>query len=412
VLASIASEAVRCAPHHTEEQHLEVARWLLDRLLNAQDASRGFQVPIIDPGDQYRRRDLPVTVLYEGLASDGEGILVYAADAAVNLLLVAIDRDLEDAQIAADAVLKAQLESGRLGAATQTAREALHLSRAYRDRLRRSIETVRRDIRQIDWAETVEPLLADARRHLDARIGAEQALREHAARSTNDEADLDVRREAGEIMTLLGEAIATMTGLLRDLIVARDVFRTEQARQVFVPPAPVGTVDLEQDVLLPLTALPAGPAEAATDGLLAAFSAPCVPTIPSIGRLLEMLLAPPRDLAEEPRDVQDDDLVNLTATFTRFTETDWAEAITRIEKLNGTPRRLSALMEGLEHDPATLVALLALRVYTADGTPARVDDLLAGVVAVDDGLELQHPTLLGPDLLVYRVEEWEEKDAP
>ena len=39
----------------------------------------------------YGRRNLPVTVLYEEVGGDGESVLVYAADAAINLVLVTID---------------------------------------------------------------------------------------------------------------------------------------------------------------------------------------------------------------------------------------------------------------------------------------------------------------------------------
>ena len=412
VVDAIAREAGRCVPEHSEAQHAEVARWVLDRLLNAQAASRGFRVPFIDPADGHRRGELPVVFLYEQVASDGERVLVYADDAAINLFLVTIDRELEDAQVAADAVLKVQLETGRLGAATQTAREALYLSRAYRDRLRRLLETVRRDLRQVNWERDVEPLLDTARQHIQRRLDVEQPLREHAMRSASAGADPAVRQQAREVVQLLGEAIAVMTGLLHELLGARETFRAEQARQAFAPPAPVGTVDVEQDVLVPYAALPVKAAARAAGPLAAAFSAPRPPRVASLSRILGVLLAAPREAGEPLGEAGEDELADLEPTFTRFTEAHWQEATARLRKLNGTPQRLSALLDGLDHDSALLVALLALRAYRADGAPARAEEPLHGVVAVDDGAALEHPSLLGPDLLLYRAGVIEEADKP
>lgn len=402
VLAAISMEAARCAPDGSAAEHDEVARWILDRLLNTQAASRGFAVPFTDPADAYRRHDLTVTVLYEQVASDGESILVYAADAAVNLLLVTIDFDLEDAQVAADAVLKVQLESGRWDDAVLTAEKALRLSRSYRDQLRARIDTVRRDIRQVDWEQTVEPLLARADVHLETRIRLEQALLEHALRFAASDADPEARGEATRVARMLGDAITTLTRLLQDLVRARDSFRTAQLEQAFRPPAPVGAVDLDRDVLERLARLPVQAAAPIAVRLCRGFGAPHVDPVWSLGRTLDVLLEPPRQRDDAPSDVDADEFVDIQATFSRFTDADWIVARERLGRVGTETLRLSTLIAGLDHDPAMLVGLLALRAYTADGRPVHADDVVDGVAASDDGEELAHPTLLGPDLLLSR----------
>ncbi len=402
VLAAVAAEAARCAPDGSNAEHDEMARWILDRLLNTQAASRGFAVPFTDPADSYRRRDLSVTVLYEQVASDGESILVYAADAAINLMLVTIDFDLEDAQVAADAVLKVQLDSGRWDEAVLTAEKALRLSRSYRDQLHARIATVRRDLRQVDWEESVEPLLTRANAHLSARIGLEQALLEHAHRFAASDASPQLRGEATRVAEMVRDAIATLTRLLQDLVRARDSFRAAQLEQAFRPPAPVGAIDLERDVLEPLALLSLGAAAPIAARLCQGFGAPRVDPVWSLGRALDVLLEPPRQRDDAPSDVDSDEFAAIQATFSRFTDADWVVARERLERVGVEPVRLSNLIGGLAHDPAMLVALLALRAYTADGRPVRADDIVDGVAATDDGKALEHPTLLGPDLALCR----------
>lgn len=402
VLTAVAAEAARCAPDGSAAEHDEMARWILDRLLNTQAASRGFAVPFTDPADSYRRRDLSVTVLYEQVASDGESILVYAADAAINLMLVTIDVDLEDAQVAADAVLKVQLDSGRWNDAVLTAEKALRLSRSYRDQLQARIANVRRDLRQIDWEETVEPLLTRANAHLSARIGLEQALLEHALRFAASDANPELRGEASRVAGMLRDAISTLTRLLQDLVTARSSFRAAQLEQAFRPPAPLGSIDLEREVLEPLAALSLKAAAPIADRLCRGYGAPRVDPVWSLGRAFDVLLEPPRQRDDAPTDIDSDEFTTVQATFSRFTDADWVTARKRLERVGVQPVRLMTLIAGLAHEPALLVALLAFRAYTADGRPVRADDIVDGMAAIDDGQSLEHPTLLGPDLALRR----------
>jgi hypothetical protein len=401
VVAAIAAEAGRCAPDRVQGEHVEVAGWILDRLLNTQAAATGFRVPFTDPARDYARRELVVTVLFEQVASDGETILVFAADAAINLLLVTIDFDLEDAQVAADAVLKVQLDSGRWADAVDTAAKALRLSRSYRDQLHGKLAAVRRDIRQVDWESAVEPLLARANTHIRSRLGAEQALLEHAARSATTDADNAIRREASRVATMLEEALELLAGLLQDVLDARATFREAQAAQSFRPPAPVGLIDIEADILEPLAALTTAAAGPIAEPVALVFSGPRVEPVPSIARILDALLEPPREL-DQAIAIPEDELIDIASRYSRFDDADWEVARARYVGLGAEPQRLSALIDGLDREPATLIALLAMRAYDANGRPAVTDAIVRGVIAADDGELLDHPAFLVPDLVLSR----------
>jgi hypothetical protein len=401
VLDALAAEAARCAPDRETGEHQQVASWLLDRLLNTAAAATGFRVPFSDPARDYSRRELSVTVLFEQVASDGETILVFAADAAINLLLVTIDFDLEDAQVAADAVLKVQLESGRWNDAVETADKALRLSRSYRDQLHTKLAAVRRDLRQVDWENAVEPLLARSNSHIRNRLGAEQALLEHSLKSATSDSDPAIRREAGRVASMIEQAIETLAGLLEDVVDARQAFREAQSAQSFRAPAPVGNIDVDGDVLVPFAGLEASAAGVISAKMIEAFAAPAAPVVPSIGRVLDALLERPREI-DEAVEVPLDELVDIASRYARFSDDDWEVARVRFAGVGDQAVRLSALIDGLDDEQATLVTLLAMRAYDANGRPAKTDEVVRGVVADDDGAELEHPAFIAPDLRIFR----------
>lgn len=403
VLAALEAEAGRCAPDRDAGEHQQVSRWILDRLLNTQAAATGFRVPFSDPARDYSRRELSVTVLFEQVASDGETILVFAADAAINLLLVTIDFDLEDAQVAADAVLKVQLESGRWNDAVETADKALRLSRSYRDQLNTKLAAVRRDLRQVDWEGAVEPLLARSNTHIRNRLGAEQALLEHSLKSASSDSDPAIRREAGRVASMIESAIETLAGLLEDVVVAREAFREAQSAQSFRPPAPIGNIDVDADVLVPFAGLDAAVAGTISGKLIEAFAAPAARAVASIGRILDALLERPREI-DEAIDVPIDELVDISSRYARFSDDDWEVARRRFADVGAEVVRLSELIDGLDDEPATLCALLAMRAYDVNGRPAKTDEVVRGVVAADDGAELEHAAFIAPDLRLCRPE--------
>jgi len=180
VLATLTEEAACCAPDRLSEEYDQVARWLLDSLLNHNADTVSHEVVYVDVTDSYAQRTLPVRLLFETLADDGQTILVNVDPAAVHLLISALDRNLADAQVATDAVLSFQLETGRLDDAVASAQRALILSRQYREQLRSYLRSVEQNINTVDWDDQVEPALDEALIHITGRVRYERELLDHA----------------------------------------------------------------------------------------------------------------------------------------------------------------------------------------------------------------------------------------
>ena len=192
--------------------------------LNAGTSARGFDVSWVDPSDAYRRDDLRVTALYETLTTAGE-VRLHAGKAALNLTLAGLDLDLEDRQIAAEAVLRAQIESGRWSQAEQTA-TATHADRcgviaAISTNILRSVE---RDLRDTDWEEDVESALDKSLMHVADRVTVSYQLSDHAQQLAED-IDPEHRMQAASVVRLVRDTLTQLLTLQRRVIDARDRFR-------------------------------------------------------------------------------------------------------------------------------------------------------------------------------------------
>jgi len=85
-------------------QHARVAQWVLDNLVNVGSTDRGFRAlygTFGVPG-AYERRVFDFKLLIELVSAEGE-IYLRASDEAINVLVGALDTDVESAQIAAEA---------------------------------------------------------------------------------------------------------------------------------------------------------------------------------------------------------------------------------------------------------------------------------------------------------------------
>jgi hypothetical protein len=411
LLDTVAAEAAACAPQRPPDEHREVARWLLDRLLNRNMTAIAHEVAYVDVTDRHRHATLPVRLLYETLADDGETLLVNADPAAVHLLIAALDRNLEDAQVATDAVLQVQLQTGRLDDAVGSARQALVISRQYREQLRSYLRSVEQNLRTVDWDGHVEPALRAALDHVRGRVRFERELLDHArsgrldasADGEHDELTATLRRRASEIHKLVSECLSSHADLQDDLLHARSCFRDEQARQAFAPPAPIGTVDLVEEVLRPLLAQPAKLASDVADALLEGFGGPVPPTLLHFGPLADHLVRPPaeRDVQVELGEV---DLEEIESLFDRFDERHEAALDSLLLPVR-TPTRLSVLLARVEaetyderfaYEVSLLLCLSALRVFDPDGPRPGV------LSATDDGEHLATRHIAdAPDLMLH-----------
>ena len=379
VLELLAAEAGRCAPDRGGEERAEVARWLLDSLLNHTGDLVSHAVDYVDVTAGHEHRTLQVRLLYETLADDGATILVNVDPAAVHLLISALDRNLADAQVAFDAVLAVQIETGRLDDAVASAQQALRVSRTHRTQLRDFLRSAEQNLRTVDWDGAVERVLRDALTHITGRVRFERELLDHArsgvlADDDSERNTVEVRRRAGQLHRLMSECLQTNAELQADLIGARERFRDEQARQAFSAPADIGVVELADEVLVPLLQMPAASAGALAERLLAAFTGVAAPTLPAFGPLVDALVRAPAvsETADRPAVVELEELDNA---FSRFDERHDAALDSLLDGLT-VPTRLSRLLARIEADidddtfayeVSLLTALTALRCFNPDG---------------------------------------------
>jgi len=90
------------APGRPQIEYERVARWVLDGLINVGSVDRGFRAVYGVIGETgYRRRSFDFKLLIELVSPDGE-IYLRASDEAINVLVGALDTDVESSQIAAE----------------------------------------------------------------------------------------------------------------------------------------------------------------------------------------------------------------------------------------------------------------------------------------------------------------------
>ncbi|MGH3949172.1 MAG: hypothetical protein ACRDSE_08620, partial [Pseudonocardiaceae bacterium] len=91
------------ATSRTSAEHERVARWVLDNLINVGSVERGFRrvYGAVGRNGEYQRRAFDFTLLIELAGPDGD-VYLRASDEAINVLVGALDTDVESAQIAAE----------------------------------------------------------------------------------------------------------------------------------------------------------------------------------------------------------------------------------------------------------------------------------------------------------------------
>jgi hypothetical protein len=248
----VALDAARFAPDVKRTQHRDVALYVISALIDPQVS--GYH----DATDGRRRRfDFRLLDEVEG----GAGIYLRATKEAINVLVGALDTDLESAHAAAEARLANLIRRKKLPDAAQAARDARYRSVQFMLEVQRLIAETRRDIRQADWAEAIPRRLREMLEHLDERTSEEQKMLA-AMREARDEAeDERLERQAAELVATVEECYTRHTELHVRIMEAEAAFFEEQDRQSFAPPPSLRTVDLTDELLTPLLLLPINLAE-------------------------------------------------------------------------------------------------------------------------------------------------------
>ncbi|OIV38529.1 hypothetical protein BIV57_05185 [Mangrovactinospora gilvigrisea] len=423
VLSEMTCAASAMAPDRPAAEHTRVARHVLDRLLRHDERTPYFSVAYADPSAEWRSVTATVRFAFETLAEDGHTLLVNVDKAAVALLLIATDRSPEDEHEAVIAVLRAQVDSGRLDAAIDSAQDALTLSRTYAAAVRRLIDEAERDVTHVSYLTILQPELTRAAHHLDRRLNVDGALRRHLEQlrsNASQGSDAHAVDQLSAALARLDEAVETLTALNTEVIEAAPRWRAAQAAQA-LSFAPTRNVDPTADLL---TALLKG--EALPH--LPALTPPMPQAVLDITALGDRLSRPPEQPVDVPALPGPAEALTEEAVFEQFPPLFHraADALREFRIAPGNQVRVTDLLSDVESlfakpDLSTVVDLAALAGGDADTARLRLRLLIALDAlllwrpdnqpagdehwwAIDDGALGDLPDLHLPDLLICHRE--------
>jgi hypothetical protein len=351
VVSALSGLAALAAPERTPEEHADVARFVIDFLLNRQAHHAKFQYLTSDysgPERQHQRREVPFSLLEErDDAARDENVLRATADA-INALIGGLNFDVEDEQVATELVLERQLQRNAFDSAVASAERARLLSLSLSDELDRLIKQTRRDLRMVEgeWASEVPGQLDGARDHIRDRLRAERALlgKVHEAIASGDPRLLAAARRIADLLT---ECQHRHEDLHRRVIDARGVFLEEQERQSFRPPASITLPDPHWQVLVPALELSQEHAIDLTEQFVTDMWGPVAPRLPRLYRLVNDLWQQRDKSVPEGRDEEEPELSDSPLPLIR--EEFIAVAIRAVRAV-GLPARLSQLLAACETD--------------------------------------------------------------
>jgi hypothetical protein len=410
VVARLLPRVAAQAPGRPAAEYERVARWVLENLINVGSVDRGFRAVYgtFGPEGAYVRRDYDFKLIEE-VPGPGGSVYLRTTDEAVNVLVGALDTDVTSAQIAAEVKLEVLISRGRLADAQLAAEQARYRTVQYAEWLRRTLEATRRDVRAVDWLSTVPDLITEALDHVAERYRHENAILTNIRRARDEaagERGPDHRRRAAELVDIVKDCIRRHTQLQSRLLDAGPLFRAEQDRQAFAPPAARAGLDLHGQLLAPLLPLPLQQAVTVTDAFFARGAGLRTRGAVRLGDLCEMLLTPPVPREHLGAELPEPDLI-ATPDDSRFSEEQLESAMALLDLPADAPRRLSGLLaEARLRDPELpyLVCLLAVHAASPPVGTAHRQGERRLLFAVDDGTVLRDEEFGGADLIVGTAE--------
>lgn len=409
IVARLLPRIAAQAPGRPSAEHDRVARWVLENLINVGSVDRGFRAVYGTFGADgaYVRRDYDFKLIEE-VPGPGGGVYLRTTDEAVNVLVGALDTDVTSAQIAAEVKLEVLVNRGRLADAQLAAEQARYRTVQYAETLRRTLEATRRNVRAVDWLETVPDMITEALDHVADRYRHENAILTNIRRVRDDisqDTQQDTpqnRARAAELVDIVKDCIRRHTQLQSRLLDAGPIFRAEQDRQAFAPPRAHAGLDLYGQLLAPLLSEPMERAGRVTDAFFAHGTGLRTPASVRLGDLTDLLFTPPAPREHLGAEMPEPDLI-ATPDDSRFSEEQLTAATALLDLPVDAPRRLSGLLaEARAEDPELpyLVALMAVHAASPPvGTAYRQGEERL-LFAVDDGAELDDPEFGGADLVV------------
>ena len=399
----VAGHAGRQDPGLMGDEARAAATWVVEGLISGRGGGEPFHAAYgkWDDSGPYEARGFHVELLTEHAGLQGE-IYLRASDQAINVLVGALDTDIESAAEAVDAKMDSLVRRGMWGEAVLTAEHARYRSIQYAEMIRREVIATRQNVAEVDWAERVPALIERALDHVIRRYRTERAIINNVTRSRDEATEAALRAKASQMLVLLKDCQARHEALQRKLLGVREEFREATRELLARPPARVALIDLERQILVPLLETPLRHAARPLDRFFSRLTAPAT-VVADMDRLVAVLCQAPRDDDADDGTLDPPDLTDIRRE-PRFDDATWDTAEAVLADLD-RPTRLSALLARVatgpvQGDVAHLVALLAIRAVDP-GLGHRIttgDDTV--LVAVDDGTLLDNPRFAGADLLL------------
>ena len=420
VVAELARNVRAQAPERLEHEHAKVARWVLENLLNIGSADRGFRTIYgISSPEGYSRRSFDFKLLEEAMGTDGD-LYLRASDEAINVLVGALEVDIESAQYAADLRLEALVKKGRLLDAQGAAQNARYRTIQYGETLRQRLDATTRDVRNVDWITAMPAYLDEALSHIEGRYQAENAILLNIT-DIRDNADTGERKEqAATLIDVVRDCLRRHDQLQSAIQSAGRKFRSEQDRQAFTNTSAAVSLDLHGQVLKPALGLSLADADVPSQRFFAAATGLTVPFALRLIDLFDGLSTPPteRDLLGEV--IEDPELDDVEEP-SRFTDRAYEHLQQLLDLDPDAPQRLSGLLadararvaddlsagqDDPDEDISELPLLVVIRVLAFAAQEigaARRHHEQSVLMAIDDGAVLDDPDFSGADLLVTRA---------
>jgi hypothetical protein len=405
VLDQVERFAALQAPERSVEEHRNVVQHVLHRLINVGTVDRSFTETYgsVDERGVYRRYSFEFHLLVERAGPDGK-IYLRATDEAINVLVGALDTDVESAQIAAEVKLDSLIKRGRLAEAKLAAEQARYRTVQYGETLRQLLDATTRDVRAVDWEHQVPKLLADALEHIEQRYEFEHHILRHISEARDNSDEPLQKQRAAELVSIVRDCIRRHMQLQQRLLTARSLFREEQDRQQFAEPPRRAALDLHGQVLTPLLVLPVRDATSVASCFFRGAVGPEPPSLLGLPSLIARLLKPAPERERLGEEIPEPDL-KKTEEEPPFSLGDWALTDALLD-LRDTPRPLSDLMTEAQMTAPSTAALLLHRAVNAF-SPVVGERIEHGdshvLIGVRNGRLLSLAHFGGDDLLLHSV---------
>ncbi|MEA5455252.1 hypothetical protein SPF06_11010 [Sinomonas sp. JGH33] len=412
VLRDLAARVAAQAPERAPTEHERVASWVLENLLNVGSTDRGFRTVYGLTGpDGYDRRTFDFKLLEETRGPDGD-LYLRASNEAVNVLVGALEVDLEAAHIAADVRLDILIKRGRLSEAQAAAQNARYRTIQYGEMLRQRLEATSRDVRNVDWSLAMPAFIDEALAHIEGRYRAENAILVNLT-EVRDVADTAARKaQAARLVDVVRDCLRRHDQLQTGLQTAGRRFRAEQDRQTFAPGPTRAALDLHAQLLQPALTRPVAEADVALLRFFSAAAGLVVPYALRLVDLFEALITPPAE-RDTLGDLIEDPAIDLDEEPPLFPDSSYEHLESLLDLDPAAPQRLSGLLADARvrqaEDPEAedlpllvVVRVLALAAQEIGVARRRHDPTV--LMALDDGTALDDPEFAGGDLLVARAE--------